>query len=154
MKHHHSITALLIAVSLLLAGCHHNTTSTVPAVPVDVRVAQYVQIVATANSNLVPVVSSLKDAGVISAANAQKIAQYQMIVANATKGMAGILAQSTTPWTDKAILIQNLALTLVPPAGYESMGVKTDAQWQALVVALDGMESTIKIIVQMAQVQK
>src|ERR1019366_464761 len=114
-----TVTSVMIALCLVLAGCTHNAAApNTPAVPVDVRVAQYVQIVSTANANLVPVVAALKDANVITAANAQKVAQYQVMVATATKGMAGILAQTNVAWPDKALLIQNLALSLVPPAGY------------------------------------
>lgn len=145
--------AITLALSfLLLAGCRHNSgvNSTPAPVPIDVRIAQYTQIVATANSNLVPVVVNLKEAGVISPETAQKFAVYQAAVATATKGMAGILA-SPEPWGDKAIQIQNLALSLVPPAGYQKLGLKDETEYKALVLAIDSIESTFRIIVQMAQ---
>ena len=102
MKHLRTITALSIAVALLLlTGCQHNTPVDPPAVPVEVRVARYVQVVAVTNAGLVPIVSSLRDSGVISAENAQKIAQYQASVATATKGMSEILAKSEHPGPTK-----------------------------------------------------
>ena len=42
----------------------------------------------------------------------------------------------------------------MPPAGYEAMGIKTDAQWMALMIAINGVDTTIKLIVQMAPLLK
>ena len=121
----------------------------IPAVPVDQRIAQYVQILATANQNAATVVVALKDSGVLTADKAAQIAVYQIAIAKTTSGMAKILA-SPGSWYDKSIQIQNLALSLVPPSKYETFGVSTDLQFQALVTAINACESTIKIIVQMS----
>ena len=63
--------------------------------------------------------------------------------------MSLILAQPGS-WLDKSMQIQNLALSLVPPSQYEKFGVSTDVQFQSMVTALNAIESTIKIIVQMS----
>ena len=134
------------------AGCHKATTVGAPVTPAPVaqRIAQYNQIISTANNNAATVVASLVQAGVITATQGQQVAQYQAAIAKATTGIAGIL-QLQVPWTDKVIQIQNLALSLVPPSGYRTFGAQTDAQWQGLITALDGIESTVRIMVQMAQ---
>jgi hypothetical protein len=142
----------LLAAVLLSTGCQRTAPITAPAPPVavDQRIAQYVNILAVANQNAATVVVNLKDAGVISGDNATRIATYQTAIAKATAGMSQILAQPTA-WVDKAIQIQNLALSLVPPSKFEKFGAADNVQFQALVTAINAMESTIKIIVQMAQ---
>jgi hypothetical protein len=59
------------------------TTPSAP-VPVDQRIAQYVQILATANDNAAHVVVSLKDSGILSADKAAQIAVYQVAIAKST----------------------------------------------------------------------
>ncbi len=142
----------VVCLALVGSGCHKTATvgTTAAPVPVVVRVAQYNQIISTANQNAATVVASLVQAGVITTAQGQAVAQYQAAIAKATTGIAGIL-QAPGPWTDKAVQIQNLALSLVPPSGYRTFGAQTDLQWQGLIAALDGIESTVKIMVQMAQ---
>ena len=146
------LAAVLLCLVLMSAGCSHTSTTVTPApvVPVDVQIAKYNQIVATANQNLVTVVIQLNTAGIISDANAKTIATYQDSVAKGTAGLATILA-SNVPLFDKAIQVQNLALSLVPPAGYKTFGVSTDQQYQALVLAIDAMESTLQIMYNMAK---
>ena len=142
--------AVFLAVALSTTACHKSTTAvTTPAVPVDQRIAQYVQILATANLNAANVVVSLKTAGVLTDDQAAQIAVYQVAIAKATAGMSQILAQPGS-WYDKSIQIQNLALSLVPPSHYDTFGVSSNMQFQALVTALNACESTIKIIVQMS----
>lgn len=146
------LTPIVLILALLLAGCQHTNSISYPTKPVavSVRIADLNHIVALANQNMVPVVVSLKDAGVITPDAAGKLALYQASVATTTKGVANVLAQPG-PWPDKAIQIQNLALSLVPPAGYQKLGAADSVQYQALVLAIDSMESTLRIIVQMAK---
>ena len=141
----------LLAAVLLSTGCQKTTSINTPAppVPVDQRIAQYVNILAVANQNAGTVVVNLKDAGVISPDNTTRFATYQSAIAKATAGMSQVLAQPTA-WVDKAIQIQNLALSLVPPSQFEKFGAADSVQFQSLVTAINAMESTIKIIVQMA----
>lgn len=144
--------SLLIAV-LMLAGCHHKTNTSAPAppVPADVRIAQVVEIVAVTNQNLGLTLANLTEAGIVKPENAQKIARYLTTVTNATEGIGKVLQNKALPWPDKAIQIQNLCLSLVPPSQYKKFGVETDAQFKALILAIDTLESTIKTVVQLTQ---
>jgi hypothetical protein len=146
------LTFTFLAAVLLSTGCQKSTTITPPAPPVsvDVRVAQYVSLLAAANQNAVPIVTSLETAGVISASDAARVAAYQAAIAKTTIAISQVLA-STGTWATKAIDIQNLALSLVPPSDYATFGAANNVQFQALVTALNAMESTIQIVVEVAQ---
>jgi hypothetical protein len=123
-----------------------------PAAPVSatMRVLQYNQIVATANEGVARTLDGLVKANIVPAARGQQIAVWSAGVAKATMGIAQIMPQNV-PWPDKVIQLQDLALSLVPPAGYQQFGVKDDVQWQALITAMDSIESTIRIMVQIAK---
>jgi hypothetical protein len=145
--------AAFLAAVMFTTACHKTTTVTTPVtpVPLDQRIMQYVQILATANENAANVVVSLHTAGILNDAQTTEVATYQTAIAKATAGVSQILAVQPGVWTyDKAIQIQNLGLSLVPPANYKSFGVSTNVQFQALVTALNACESTIKIIIQMS----
>ena len=146
------LAAVLLCMIVLLSGCaHKSTTGTpAPAVAVDVRIAQYNQIVSTTNANLATVVTQLNKAGILNDADTAKIASFQDSVAKGTSGLATILA-SKVPLFDKAVQVQNLALSLIPPSGYQKFGIKDDQQVQALVLAIDAMESTLQIMYNMAK---
>lgn len=141
-----------IILILLLAGCSHNNSVQTPGpvVPVETRVAQYNQVVALSNESMAQVLINLTDAGVVSTEDARTLAVFQAGVAKTTKGVAVILAQPGT-WLDKSIQIQNLALSLVPPAGYRKFGAADNVQYQAMVLAIDSIESTLQIMVQIAR---
>lgn len=147
----------LLCLGVLLApGCAHKSTVATPGAPaaapvsVTARILQYNQIVSTANQNAATVVTSLVTGGAITPAQGQAIATYEAAIAKVTTGVAQTLQQNI-PWADKVIQLQNLALSLVPPSGYRTFGATNDTQWQALIAALDGIESTLKIMVTMAQ---
>jgi hypothetical protein len=146
------LTFTFLAAVLLSTGCQKTTAVTppVPPVSVDARIAQYVSLLAVANQNAVPIVTNLETAGVISASDAARVAAYQAAIAKTTTAISQVLA-STGTWATKAIEIQNLALSLVPPSDYATFGAANNVQFQALVTALNAMESTIQIVVEVAQ---
>ena len=149
MKRKLTASLLLTLVAISLAGCHKASTST-PAtpVPVDVRIAQAVQIVAVTNQGCSTALVNLSQAGLVSQADSKKIAAYLTGVATMTEGIAKILKQdSTVPWATKAVQIQNLALSLVPPTGFKYLGMANADQWTAFTTALNVVESTIQSIV-------
>ena len=143
--------AVFLAAVMCTTACHKSTSIATPAapVPVDQRIAQYVQILSTANLNAANVVKSLNTADVLTDEQTAQVAVYQVAIARATAGMSQIL-DSPLPLYDKLIQVQNLGLSLVPPSHYDTFGVSTNVQFQALVTALNACESTIKIIVQMS----
>jgi hypothetical protein len=146
-----AVLAVFLVAAMSTTACHKTTTIGTPAapVPVDQRIAQYVQILATANLNAANVVKSLNTAGILTDDQTLQIAVYQVAIAKATAGMSQIL-DSPLPLYDKLIQVQNLGLSLVPPSHYDTFGVATNVQFQALVTAINACESTIKIIVQMS----
>lgn len=150
-----ALTVCILVALMFTAGCRHNTNGAKPAVPVpaEVRIAQVVEVVSTINQNAAVALTGLVDAGQVTPENGKRIAGYLSTVTNTTEGIAKILQNKALPWPDKAIQIQNLCLSVVPPSQYKKLGVADSQQYQALVLTLDTLESTIKTVVQIVQSQ-